>query len=423
MKGKRIRFLALGIALAMTLASSLAFAQDKKVKLTWSMWGADTDREAWSAIAKMVTKKYPNIEIELQIADWNTYWQKLQTQIASGNAADIFGIQSSGTNSYQNYALRGAFAPLQKYIDADTSIDLNDFTPGVLDGYKLDGKIGALPYDFGPPIYFYNKDAFDKYKVPYPKTNWTWDDFLAKAKALTQPKDKIFGFGMMANVFWTQPFILSNGGSYVDAAKNEVSINNAGATKALQWCADFINVSKASPTVAEQGAMTSFDRWFAGGLAMKVDGPWDLMNSKARCKFRFGVAPVPMSASGKRTATLSGSGFGVYAKSKHQEEAYKAIAVITGPEALALLASQGRAFPSRLSQQEVFYKAAEIDGLKEAMVAQLKDIANIPDPVAAGDAYTFIENNCLQPAFSGQGKVAAIVAKYDGQVRKLSRGE
>ena len=418
---RRVSFLVLAVAIASMAFAPSIFAQDKQVTLTWSMWGADTDKEAWSAIAKMVTAKYPNIKIDLQVADWNTYWQKLQTQIASGNAADIFGIQSGG--SFLNYATRGAFAPIQKYIDADKSLDINDFSPGVLEGYKLDGKIGALPYDFGPALMFYNKDAFDKYKVAYPTTNWTWDEFATKAKALTQPKDKLYGYGMMASVFWNAPFILSSGGTYYDVAKGEISINNPGAIKALQWSADLIATSKVSPSIAEQSAMGVYDRWFAGSLAIKIDGPWDLLNSKARCKFRFSVAPIPMSASGKRTAPLSGSGFGVFSGSKHPEEAYKAIAVITSKEALALLASQGRAFPARASQQEIFYKAANIDGLKDTMVAQLKDVVSISDPPNAGEAYTIIENNCLQPAFFGKGKVADLAAKFDDQVRKASRGE
>jgi multiple sugar transport system substrate-binding protein len=406
---------------ALLILTPAVFAQGKQVELTWSMWGADTDKEAWSAIAKMVTQKYPNIKIDLQISDWNTYWQKLQTQIASGNAADIFGIQAGG--SFLNYAQRGAFAPIQKYMDADKDLDVNDFSPGVLDGYKIDGKVGALPYDFGPLLMFYNMDAFDKCKVAYPSSSWTWEEFAAKAKALTRPKDRIYGYGMMSTVFWNAPFILSCGGSYYDASKGEISINNPGAIKALQWAADLIAVSKASPSIAEQSAMTAFDRWFAGGLAIKLDGPWDLLNSKSRCKFRFGVAPVPLSSSGKRTDPLSGSGFGVFSGSKHPEEAYKALSVITSKEALALLASEGRAFPARSSQQEVFYKAAGIPGLKETMVAQLKDVVSIADPPNAGDAYTIIENQILQPAFSGKGKVAIFVAKYDEQVRKASRSE
>ena len=32
---------------------------------------------------------------------------------------------------------------------------------------------------------YYNKDMFDKYKLPYPDETWDWDKYLEVAKKLT----------------------------------------------------------------------------------------------------------------------------------------------------------------------------------------------------------------------------------------------
>jgi multiple sugar transport system substrate-binding protein len=416
MKTKKVVAIVVALLIAIALSCGAQAA-----KLTWSFWGADTDRDAWGVLVKNVQTKYPNIQIDLQIADWNTYWQKLQTQIASGGAADIFGIQSG--QNFVSYASRGATLSLQKYIDADSQINIKDFSPAALDGYKLNGAIGALPYDFGPLLIFYNKDIFDKYGVPYPKDNWTWDDFVNIAKKLTKSADKIYGFGAMADVWWNNPFILANGGTWFDTAKGELSVNNPKAIQAIQWVADIINVHKASPTIAEQAAMGVFDRWYAGTLAMKEDGPWDLMNSKSRCKFKWGVAAFPLSPAGKRGSHLPGSGFAAYAKTKFPEQAYKAISVITNAASLGYLASQGRAFPARASQQNAFYEAANIDGLKTAMALQLKDSVSILESPNAGEGYTVINTNCMQPIFFGKAKASDIIPKFDAEAREKSRAK
>ena len=69
----------------------------------------------------------------------------------------------------------------------------------------------------------------------------------------------------------------------------------------------------------------------------------------------------------------AGSGFGIARTSPHQEEAWKAIQILTGPEAEKYLASQGRAFAARIADQQYWYANAEgVDNVKPAMAAALK---------------------------------------------------
>jgi multiple sugar transport system substrate-binding protein len=103
----------------------------------------------------------------------------------------------------------------------------------------------------------------------------------------------------------------------------------------------------------------------SGNAAMVVDGPWDLINTKAQAKFQVGLAPVPAGPNGSRSVT-AGSGFGISRNCKFPDQTMKAISVITGPEAQQYLGEQGRAFPARTAQQQYWYKNA-VPGAQQAL--------------------------------------------------------
>ena len=62
--------------------------------------------------------------------------------------------------------------------------------------FSIEGKQVALPYDVGPLVMFYNKDAFKAAGLKEPAIGWTTDEFMADAKALTKPRST--GSGLRA---------------------------------------------------------------------------------------------------------------------------------------------------------------------------------------------------------------------------------
>src|SRR5262249_233326 len=68
-----------------------------------------------------------------------------------------------------------------------------------------------------------------------------------------------------------------------------------------------------------------------------------LINIKRNAAFTVGVAPIPAYAAGS-VSISAGSGFGIATTSRNKDAAWKAIQVMTGPEAEKYLAEAGRAF-------------------------------------------------------------------------------
>ena len=70
--------------------------------------------------------------------------------------------------------------------------------PSITKGLQFEGKQVALPYDVGPFVMFYNKDAFKAAGLKEPAIGWTTDDFMSDAKALTKPPK--YGFWAQSDI-------------------------------------------------------------------------------------------------------------------------------------------------------------------------------------------------------------------------------
>jgi multiple sugar transport system substrate-binding protein len=321
------------------------------VTLRWAMWtGSQEEVDAWMELADMVSVAYPNITIEFETNAFGDHFTKLTTDLAAGQAACITGMQSLRALGFVD-----ALLPLDDRVAA-TGLDIDDFDASIIDGLTAEGALRAIPYDFGPVFMFYNKDAFAAAGVDEPQAGWTIEEFEATAAALTG--DGKFGFAASEVSFWYRPLIHSyNGASFV-TPDSTLNISDPAVAEGLEWYRTLVTTG-VSPEVGGAG-YDPVNEFAVGNAAMAVDGPWDLINIDGVAEFELGVVELP----GQGTLT-AGSGFGITTDCDHPDEAFDAISVITGPQALARLAELGRAYPARESQQAVFFDVAPFaeDGL------------------------------------------------------------
>jgi multiple sugar transport system substrate-binding protein len=336
-------------------------ASGGKTALTWFMWsGSDVEVQAWKHVGAMVTQKYPKITVKFQTTSFPDYWTKLAAQASGGNAACILGMQSLRTPG-----LGQLLRPLDD-LAKQNGVDMADFDKSITDGLTINGKLVAVPYDLGPLVIFYNKTAFTKAGVPEPKPGWTIQDFLSAGKSLTSAKK--YGFAAFPLPDWMIPWGMSLYGVNPVNDAGQATLTSPDFVKAMQWYVDLVQKEKIAPEVpATNDYSWPVNQFLSGNVAMVVDGPWDLINTKSQAKFDVGIVPMPAGDSGSKTVS-AGSGFGISTSCKAPEEAMKAISVITGPEAQQYLGEQGRAFPARIKQQQYWYKNA-VPGAKATLEA------------------------------------------------------
>jgi len=121
--------------------------------------------------------------------------------IAGGMAPDVLYVNFRKSDTYiQNNFLYPLDRPEDGYFTGMTKEEL-DFRvhPKIWPVIKRKGPKGnthvwAIPWGGAVgKVLLYRKELFDAKNIPYPTAEWTWDDMLAAARKITDPKRGIYG--------------------------------------------------------------------------------------------------------------------------------------------------------------------------------------------------------------------------------------
>jgi ABC-type glycerol-3-phosphate transport system substrate-binding protein len=329
-----------------------------KADLTWQFWiGGTEDQAAWQKVADQAHTDHSGITVKLQGTDWNNYWSKIGTLLASGKAPCIIGMQSLRLASYAN-----AMLPLddlmQKY-----GLKAGDFDKPIMDGLKADGKQIAIPYDSGPMVIFYNKDLFKAAGVPDPKPGWTMDEFTAAAKKLTTGgrTGLVTTPGDLGVASWVRTLTGAE-----PLADGKLNLTDQKFADGFTTWAGFVRTDKIAPQVPSGNTDFETTQFTSGKSAMQLNGPWSLIDTLGKVKFNLGIAPIPAGPDGSKTFT-AGSGFGISRSCKTPDAAFQAIMSMTSEKPLTTLAQAGRAYPARTVAHPAWFTAAKIPEAKEVI--------------------------------------------------------
>jgi ABC-type glycerol-3-phosphate transport system substrate-binding protein len=394
--------------------TAIAENGENVVTVRWLMQVSSAEeKRQWQELADDVSKVYPNIKVELNTTDWNGYWTKLPTEFAGGNPSDILYMQSMKAKDY----LKAGFLPITKFVNEDQDIDVDDFQSGMLDALSMDGELYCLPYDFGPGVLFYNIDLFDKCSLPYPDTWKSWEDFINACKTMKKNGVKCISVAPLFGRLYS--FIMGNG-AYLLAEDGTVRVNTPKFIEAIQAMDDLIQ--EGYTTLESDTGNVNWDReqFYSGNSAILSDGVWILTNVKTKSNFKYGVSMVVPGMQSRKTF-IAGSGFGISKGTKHPEEAYLALKVITSKASEKKLAEWGRALPARASVRDVYYdKNEELNGLKEIVEASLVPEIGIPE--ITPQKWTQVEaviNQNLESVFLGNIKAAEALNTAQKEINRI----
>ena len=313
------------------------------VTISYAMWGDTTELANQQKIVDAFHAKNPNITVKASVADWDSYWPKLQTDLAGGNAPDVFLMDGP---LYPDYQTRDQLLDLTPYIakdgfDTGQLVDLavQDFT-------APDGHLYGLPRDLNTIALFYNKAMFDKAGIPYPDATWDWAKLQDVAKQLTLTADgKTTQWG-----FYTETSDMENdwsslvwqaGGDILSPDKKTVVIDTDQAAAGIQYLQDLIYKDKVMAQPVAGGTGDMFEN---GQAAMEADGSW-LVPTHEAAGLDFDVAPLPKGPAGQATS-VNPSGVVAYKGSKAPDAAWEFIKCYTGPELQGMVASLKASMPA-----------------------------------------------------------------------------
>ena len=274
---------------ALVLSAGLAQAQD--TTLTYMSWDPEQLEIEQAAIAAFEAAN-PGVTIKSSAMPPKDYWPRISALAAAGDLPDVF-MMSSGF--VKEWAAAGNLADLSDVVSKD---ELANYYEGAASVGVIDGQRVAFPQNWVAPVLYYNIDMFEAAGVPLPADDWTWDDFLSAAKALTVDKDNdgtvdVWGMSLYGRYAHVEPWVFRNGGRYLNADETALELNKE-AVNALQFLTDLVNVEGVAPQPQEMEGVRQQDIMALGMAAMWVDGSWNIANVRkiAGDDFRWGIARI-----------------------------------------------------------------------------------------------------------------------------------
>jgi len=392
-------------------------------EITVMQWGSPEELTVWQAITDDFQIANPDIKVNVEVSDWDSYWTKIDTLFAAQTPPDIFAIDAP---FYIDWQSRGALLNLQPYIDKTPGF-LDGFYPKSLEVYKLDDGYYGLPRDFQTIVLFYNKDMFDAAGLAYPDDSWTYEDLRAAAKALTLDKDgdgKTDQYGFNFDSWDMEPgwseVVWSYGGEIVSADHTRTLLGEPNAMAGWQVLYDMMLVDKSAPDPITSGEFGS-DPFLAGIAAMTPMGHWAVPEYSTG-GFKMDVAPLPTGPDGKRYTSVNSAGFVVAKDSKAPDAAWKFIEYATSEAAQKKLSELGFAIPvlKAVAESDSFLKQAA--PINHQVFLDAIEYAKIKPSFKGYTEWADVVGNALALIWNGEislaDGLAALVAEADEILNK-----
>ncbi len=375
------------------------------VQITYMEWGDPAELDVWKAIVSDFEAANPNIKVNVEVSDWDTYWTKLKTLLAANTPPDVFAMDAP---LYLDYQSRGVLLNLQPYIDSNPGM-LDGLFPNTLTAYQTPDGYFGMPRDFQTIVVFYNKDMFDKAGVAYPQPNWTYDDLRATAKALTMDTSgdgKIDQFGYEIDPYDFEPgmseIIWAYGGDLINADHTKTLIGEPNARTAFQFLHDMMFIDHSIPdpnTSQEYGG----DLFLSGNAAMIAMGHW-AVPGYSQASFKWDVVPMPAGPAGQATSVNS-AGFVVGKDSKNPDAAFAFIKFVLSTAGQTRLAEMGFACPvlRSVAESDAFLKQST--PINQQMFIDSLAFAHMKPVFKGYDEWSATIGDGLTPMWNGEAEL------------------
>lgn len=312
--------------------------------VSFSVFGDPAEFAAYQALVEAFHTQHPDIEIQLQhTPSQSQYRQRLATTFANGSPPDVMLLNY---RRFATFAGQGGLTPLEPFLAESDIIQEADFFPTPIEAFHLDGQLWCIPQNVSSLVVYYNKDLFDAANLPYPTDDWTWDDFLTTAQALTRPEQDQYGVGLAPNLFRLAPFIWQNGGTLVDDPTNptRLTLHTPPAREALQWFIDLQLVHHVVPDQNAEAIETSESRFLNGRLGMIFNSRRGVPTYRTIQTFQWDVAALPVGLT--PAGILHSDAYCLSAKTEHPQAAWAFIEFANSITGQTIVVTSGRTVPS-----------------------------------------------------------------------------
>ena len=272
---------------------------------TIQVWEGYTQVEA-KAFAHLVATyeaQHPGQKVNTLYVNSDNTLQKVLTAVRGGSPPDIAYLYGSWA---PNVAQIPQVVNLTQVVQRP-SVNWNDFWTGERAVATVNGKVIGIPAVVDNLAVVYNKTLFAKAGLPVPGPGWSWQDFVADAKKLTNPAIKQFGTayvtpGTEDTVWHWEPLLWAAGGQLLTADNKKAAFDSAAGLTSLNTLRTMAVADKSMYLDPSDSAYANL--FNSGKVGMLVTGPWDLATFT---NVKYGVQVMPSyPGTGGGHQTISG---------------------------------------------------------------------------------------------------------------------
>jgi multiple sugar transport system substrate-binding protein len=375
--------------------------------------GDPAEKAAYESLVKAFEQKQP-IDVKLlHIPSQSDYRTRLAADFAAGTPPDLMLLNYRRISAF---AAKGALEPLGTYLGQSTVIDQTEFFPQAVAPFYYRGQLMCIPQNVSSLVVYYNKALFDQAGVAYPKGDWTWQQFVETAQALTKDTNgdgqvDQYGVGIEPSLIRLAPFVWQNGGDLVfnPDAPTRLALDKPEALEAVQWFVDLQLKHHVVPDALQEQAEDSESRFLNGRTAMFFDSRRAVPTFREIKTFDWDVAPLPQGK--QRAGILHADGYCMAAKTQNKAAAWTFIEFANSVEGQTLIAATGRTVPSlkAVAESSAFLEPNAKPQNSRVFVDVIPFLRSVP----VTDNWEEIEevvSNELERAFYGQTTVEEAMA-------------
>jgi len=280
-------------------------------------------RNDWQRLAaKQWAEEHPDVDLNIDEIIYAEMNKKQQAAMATDTQWDV---SFSGIKWFPNLCHKGAFAPLDDFIDSDDP-GMDDFFPAAIAGSSFEDKIYGLPYLIhpgNPALIAFNLDLLGEKGIELPADdNWTTQDYMDMVAAATDPENNIYGTNYLpANFYDFCSLTRCYGGDILDEeALNFTFTTDPHSVEACQWIVDLRVQHQAAPNREESEGI----QFAAGNLYTSTQGTYAIrsLDETIGGKFEWDVRLHPTGPDGIRGYQGFVECFSVASGSDNPELAY-----------------------------------------------------------------------------------------------------
>jgi len=335
-----------------TSAPTSASTSAGPVTLRFAVYGEPPVVAAYRKLAATWNTDHPDITVKVQaVADPVTSEDKIDRAFDAGTPPDLFLTRQT---TLPELMADDRVQPVDALLE-QRGVQFGDsFQRLGLEAFAGNAALQCMPNEVSPYVVFYNKRllvprAFGEpgEEPPSPERGWSWDQFVAAAKATSH--DGVKGVYLPPRLTTLLPLVRSAGADLVDDPRNPTTTTFADdasrtALEDILTVARDPSINVTARQLARQDAVTRFEK---GKVAMMIGTRALVPRLRDNPDLHFDVFPLPNLGRSRTVAEMTG--YCLAKGSEHVPQAADFLAWASGDQGSQILAGSGGVVPANIA--------------------------------------------------------------------------